>query len=82
MAKKRKVRNTVSRSTSKNSSPRKNSLLRMFGYILLVAVIVYGIYHIIVIDTIEGFQIILGIIVLYILVKLVRMIYRKLKKVK
>ena len=96
MAKKKRVvkskSNSITRSNRSksviNSKPesliqvitKKRIAMNFFIWVLLTAGIVYGIYHLIVIDTLEGIQIILGIIVLGILIKVARWLISKLRK--
>ncbi|HLD98356.1 MAG TPA: hypothetical protein VI815_03450 [Candidatus Nanoarchaeia archaeon] len=57
----------------------KKTATKVFLWILFTAFIIYGIYHVIVIDTIEGFKIILGVIILGILIKILIWLFYKLK---
>lgn len=73
------------RSSNSNSSGieiggKKKTAMNLFIWILLTAAIIYGIYHAIVIDTVEGFQIILGVIVLGVLIKIAKWLISKLRK--
>ena len=71
---------TKSNSIKNTKSNNDNSQTKYFFSILLIALVVYSIYHLIMIDFVEGLQILSAIIVALIIYKVSEIIIKKLRK--
>lgn len=77
----RKAKAKLTRVAQK-SRGKSSKRSKMFFNVLFFALLIYGLYHAIIIDVFEGVSIIFGIVIIAVIVKIISRLMKKWKEIK